>query len=138
MPAAWRDPAGELALEAKRRRPLYLSSDVRRLREVARLTQAEMAEALGVNRHTVNQWESGRRLPAGRRLVALRDFELRLLEDPPNPAVRQCPKCGRAYPRSDRYFHLNPTSPDGLHSQCRGCRSGTGEQYWIRKHGSIF
>jgi transcriptional regulator with XRE-family HTH domain len=138
MPEQWRGAALELAVEAKRLRPLYLSADVRRLREIAGHTQSEMAAALDVNRHTVNQWETGKRLPTGQRVLALRSFERKLLENPPNPGVRECPKCGRTYPRLDRYFHLNASSPDGLHSQCRGCRSGTGEQYWLRKYGSIF
>jgi DNA-binding transcriptional regulator YiaG len=138
VPARWSARAHALAAEARRTTQLYLSPDVRRLRSVARLTQLEFASAIGVDRATVVQWELGHRLPKGRRIESLRDFERLLLERPPNPSVRDCPRCGNAYPRTSRYYHRNDTAPDGLHSVCRGCRTGTGETYWLRRYGTIF
>jgi DNA-binding transcriptional regulator YiaG len=138
IPEPFLDAARRLAQEARRTSRLYLSADVRRIRALSHLTQAAMARAIGVDRTTVAQWESGQRLPSGRRIDALREFERGLLERPPNPAVRDCSRCGKTYPRSLRYFHRNETAPDGLHSVCRGCRTGTGESYWLRKYGTIF
>ncbi|WP_395572106.1 helix-turn-helix domain-containing protein [Streptomyces sp. BK79] len=42
----------------------------RRLRETAALTQAQLAERLGVSRQTVRAWESGRTTPRGRKREA--------------------------------------------------------------------
>ncbi|MFG1669798.1 helix-turn-helix domain-containing protein [Streptomyces sp. Y7] len=42
----------------------------RRLREAASLTQAQVAERVGVSRETVRAWESGRTTPRGRRREA--------------------------------------------------------------------
>jgi DNA-binding XRE family transcriptional regulator len=134
---AWRGALDELAREAKRERVLYLSSDIRRLRSFARVTQASLAKAIGVDRATVAQWEMGRRLPSGKRIEALRRFEKELVTAPPAPDVRACTRCGSRYPRTVHYFHRNDSAPDGLHSVCRGCRTGAGEAYWRRRYGTL-
>ncbi|MFI9807749.1 sigma factor-like helix-turn-helix DNA-binding protein [Streptomyces sp. NPDC052301] len=45
--------------------PLPPPKERRRLREAASLTQAQLAERLGVSRATMRAWESGRRVPDG-------------------------------------------------------------------------
>lgn len=37
--------------------------DIKELRKKAALTQAELAEAVGVTQSTVSQWESGKAVP---------------------------------------------------------------------------
>jgi len=136
LPDALYSRVRELAIEAKRCTLLYLSSDVRRLRTVSGLTQQEMALALGVG---ATRSRSGKQGNDSRWGSGLGHFGIRakLLENPPNPAVRECPKCGRTY-RERRGISRKRFLPDGLHSNCRGCRSGTGVDYWLRKYGSIF
>jgi transcriptional regulator with XRE-family HTH domain len=137
VPTAWAGRASQLALEARRARQLFLSADVRRLRALSRLTQSAFADAIGVDRATVVQWEAGTRVPAGRRIEALLEFERGLRAALPNPLLRDCSRCEKSYPRTDRYFHRNDAAPDGLHSICRGCRTGAGEEYWLRRYGTI-
>lgn len=57
-------------LDLVRARRLVAERKVAQRRRVARLTQAEIAAAIGVSRSTVASWEAGRRTP--RREVALR------------------------------------------------------------------
>jgi len=47
-------------------------SDVAALRRFVGLTQAQFAEALGINIHTLRNWEQGRRRPQGPALGLLR------------------------------------------------------------------
>ncbi|QWA26362.1 helix-turn-helix domain-containing protein [Streptomyces sp. JCM17656] len=47
--------------------PLPPPEERRRLREAGALTQAQVAERMGVSRETVRAWESGRTTPRGRR-----------------------------------------------------------------------
>ncbi|MGX1132639.1 DNA-directed RNA polymerase specialized sigma24 family protein [Streptomyces glaucescens] len=50
--------------------PLPPPKERRRLREAASLSQAQLADRVGVSRHTVRAWESGRTTPRGSRLEA--------------------------------------------------------------------
>ncbi|MEU2281342.1 helix-turn-helix domain-containing protein [Streptomyces sp. NPDC013178] len=50
--------------------PLPPPEERRRLRETSSLTQAQLAERLGVSRETVRAWETGRTNPRGRRREA--------------------------------------------------------------------
>ncbi|MEV8429207.1 sigma factor-like helix-turn-helix DNA-binding protein [Streptomyces chartreusis] len=50
--------------------PLPPPEERRRLREAGALTQAQVAERVGVSRETVRAWESGRTTPRGRRREA--------------------------------------------------------------------
>ena len=45
-------------------------SEARAIRVAAKLTQADLAEALGVDLKTVLRWETGRNWPRGDRLLA--------------------------------------------------------------------
>ncbi|WP_405519953.1 helix-turn-helix transcriptional regulator [Streptomyces tsukubensis] len=63
----------------------------RRLREARSLTQAQLAERLGVTRETIRSWESGRTEPRGRR----REAYTRLLTAPITPTT-----AGRPSPRA--------------------------------------
>ncbi len=47
-------------------RPVTLGEDIRRARERARMTQTDLATALGVNESTVSNWERGRSNPKNR------------------------------------------------------------------------
>lgn len=53
-------------------RPMSLGEDIRQARERARMTQTELADALGVNESTVSNWERGRSNPKNR-LGAIRE-----------------------------------------------------------------
>lgn len=57
-----------LLATSRRRRSIPVPEDRRSLREEAGLTQAEVAQALGVSRPTVVRWENGERTPRGRLL----------------------------------------------------------------------
>ena len=47
------------------------SDEILRRRTALRLTQAELAEAVGVHHITVNRWENGKSMPRGLALRAL-------------------------------------------------------------------
>lgn len=51
-----------------------LSGRARELRELAHLTQAEVARAVRVTQSAVAQWEAGRRLPRGKPAARYADF----------------------------------------------------------------
>ena len=51
--------------------------DVKRIREVLKLTQAELAYKLGVSHVTVNRWERGKVKPSPLALLRLRSLERR-------------------------------------------------------------
>lgn len=55
--------------QAATRRRLPTPPMRRALREQAGLTQAELAEALGVRRSTISRWETGDRTPRGQDAV---------------------------------------------------------------------
>lgn len=65
---------GELVDEVRHLRRMPTPALARAIRESAGLSQARVAEALGVDRVTVTRWETGRRRPRGqiaREYVAL-------------------------------------------------------------------
>ncbi len=51
--------------EGRRRRSLPEPAERRRIRERATVTQAGLAQVLGVHQSTVNKWEAGTRSPQG-------------------------------------------------------------------------
>lgn len=59
-----------LLARGRARRSLPEPSVRRFLRERARLSQAEIAAVIGVDRPTVSRWESGSRTPTGEHLNA--------------------------------------------------------------------
>jgi DNA-binding transcriptional regulator YiaG len=65
------------ALDLARIRQAVASGQAREVRRRARLSQAEVAKAIGSSREAVAAWEGGRRLPQGadfgRRYLALLD-----------------------------------------------------------------
>ncbi|MFD7457078.1 MULTISPECIES: helix-turn-helix domain-containing protein [unclassified Streptomyces] len=67
--------------------PLPPPKERRRLREAASLSQAQLAARMGVSRHTVRAWESGRTTPRGSRLEAY----AQLLAELAAPAVPEVP-----------------------------------------------
>ncbi|MFF2845013.1 sigma factor-like helix-turn-helix DNA-binding protein [Streptomyces sp. NPDC058001] len=72
--------------------PLPSPKERRRLREARSLSQAQIAEAIGVSRRTVRSWETGRKDPRGRE----REAYTRLLADadtdtPASPAPLSTP-----------------------------------------------
>ena len=46
--------------------------DIAALRRFVRLTQAELARAMGISIHTLRNWEQGRRQPEGPAIALLR------------------------------------------------------------------
>src|SRR5690606_19452593 len=46
--------------------------DIAALRRFVRLTQAQVAQAMGISVHTLRNWEQGRRTPEGSALALLR------------------------------------------------------------------
>ncbi|MFJ3665485.1 helix-turn-helix domain-containing protein [Streptomyces sp. NPDC090106] len=62
--------------------PLPPPKERRRLREAGSLTQAQIAERVGVTRETVRAWESGRTNPRGRRREAYAKLLGKLAEEP--------------------------------------------------------
>ena len=70
-----------MALLVARAREMASDGRARRLRQEARLTQAEVAEVCGVKPETVTRWEAGDRTPSGeparRFAVLLADLEAR-------------------------------------------------------------
>ncbi|WP_427920448.1 helix-turn-helix domain-containing protein [Streptomyces sp. cg40] len=67
--------------------PLPPPKERRRLREAASLTQAQLAERVGVSRATVRAWETGRTSPRGRKRDAYAQLLNDLAED--SPAVEE-------------------------------------------------
>jgi len=61
--------------------PLPPPKERRRLREAASLTQAQLAERVGVSRETVRAWETGRTSPRGRKREAYAKLLNDLAED---------------------------------------------------------
>lgn len=61
-------------MRLKKLREQTVSGEAKRLREDARLTQPELAAALGVPPSTISLWENGKRAPRGEK--ALRYAEL--------------------------------------------------------------
>ncbi|MGW6738793.1 helix-turn-helix domain-containing protein [Streptomyces sp. NPDC055013] len=80
--------------------PLPPPKERRRLREAASLTQAQVAERVGVSRETVRAWESGRTTPRGRRRDAyahlLRSLAEKSAEKSPEETEAQHAMGGRA------------------------------------------
>jgi DNA-binding transcriptional regulator YiaG len=64
--------------KALRRRALPAPAARRLIREQAKLTQENIAEALGGDRASVSRWESGQRSPRGAMLDAYADLLDRL------------------------------------------------------------
>lgn len=52
-------------MEERVKRPAWTAERIAELRAELGLTQAEMAEELGVRQQTVSEWETGRYLPRG-------------------------------------------------------------------------
>ena len=50
-----------------------IGNKIFKLRETHNLTQAEMAERLGVSRQTISSWESGRTFPGANMLQEIQD-----------------------------------------------------------------
>jgi DNA-binding transcriptional regulator YiaG len=70
------------ALELSRSRRNLPAPDQRKaIREAASLSQADIAEALGVTRAAVARWEAGTRRPTGRKLVAYQGLLDRLSQE---------------------------------------------------------
>ncbi|MEV5309781.1 helix-turn-helix domain-containing protein [Streptomyces sp. NPDC052610] len=67
--------------------PLPPPQERRRLREAASLSQAQLAARMGVSRHTVRAWESGRTTPRGSRLEAYAQLLAELAAEPAVPEV---------------------------------------------------
>ena len=60
-----------------------IANNLLKLREAKNLTQAEMAERLGVSRQTISSWESGRTVPGAHILQEIRNvFGIDILGDP--------------------------------------------------------
>ncbi len=57
----------ERLIENSRHRRELPSPELRRqIRKLGRVTQAEIAQVLGINRASVSRWESGERTPRGK------------------------------------------------------------------------
>lgn len=59
-----------LTEEIRAARSLPSPEHARAIRRAAGVTQARMAEELGVTRATINRWESGMRRPRGKHVTA--------------------------------------------------------------------
>lgn len=64
------EPLSAILRRASSRPVLPPPEERRALRLACRITQADLAEALGVTRPTVTRYETGRRMPHGARLDA--------------------------------------------------------------------
>ncbi|MGW0186215.1 helix-turn-helix domain-containing protein [Streptomyces sp. NPDC003362] len=76
--------------------PLPPPKERRRLREAASLSQAQLAARMGVSRHTVRAWESGRTTPRGTRLEAYAQLLAELAAEPAVPEVPAVPSAPSA------------------------------------------
>ncbi len=47
-------------------------NEIKRIREILNLTQQKLADLIGARQHTVARWETGRNMPAGANLKALK------------------------------------------------------------------
>jgi transcriptional regulator with XRE-family HTH domain len=65
--------------------PLTLGMRIRRARERARLSQEELATAVGASVRAVGDWENGRRKPRNRMGALEEVLRVRLDEEPGNP-----------------------------------------------------
>ncbi len=70
--------SADSAVTLARLRADVASGRAREIRELARLSQAEVAEAVGVTQPTVAAWEGGRRRPHGERAARYADLLARL------------------------------------------------------------
>jgi hypothetical protein len=41
-----------------------------------------------------------------------------------------CRTCGERFPRTDEFFHQDPSCADGLKHRCRGCASKANREYY--------
>lgn len=70
--------SADSAVTLARLRADVASGRAREVRERARLSQAEVAEAVGVTQPTVAAWEAARRMPHGERAARYADLLARL------------------------------------------------------------
>ncbi|MFF3894858.1 helix-turn-helix domain-containing protein [Streptomyces sp. NPDC001812] len=87
--------------------PLPSPEERRRLRESRSLTQAQLAQRIGVSRETVRAWESGRSTPRGRK----RETYVKLLTATPAPAPTGRPRPPERSERPGRPLEL-PEHPE--------------------------
>ncbi|MDT7840721.1 helix-turn-helix domain-containing protein [Streptomyces justiciae] len=78
--------------------PLPPPKERRRLREAGSLTQAQLAERVGVTRETVRAWESGRTNPRGRKREAYAKLLSTLTQEEPPPTEVTAPQFHEAPP----------------------------------------
>lgn len=62
------DPTAALLREVREKRELPSPDAARLIRQAAKVSQARMAAALGINRATLSRWESGQIRPRGDQL----------------------------------------------------------------------
>lgn len=70
--------SADSAVTLARLRADVVSGRARDIRERARLSQSEVAEAVGVTQPTVAGWEAGRKMPHGERAARYADLLARL------------------------------------------------------------
>ncbi len=70
--------SADVAVTLARLRADVASGRAREIRELARLSQAEVAAAIGVSQPTVAGWEAGRRRPHGEPAARYADLLARL------------------------------------------------------------
>lgn len=70
--------SADSAVTLARLRADVASGRAREVRERSRLSQAEVAEAVGVTQPTVAGWEAGRKMPHGERAARYADLLARL------------------------------------------------------------
>lgn len=78
----WRPGAWRVRLRAVDEMTNHLGDQIRRWREAASLTQADLAELVGVQLITVSRWENGHATPYPRNMAAIRTVTENAVEAP--------------------------------------------------------
>jgi DNA-binding transcriptional regulator YiaG len=71
---------GRQALELAEIRQLARSGEARRARKDSRLSESEVAAAVGVSTATISRWETASRRPTGRAALVYRRLLIKLME----------------------------------------------------------
>lgn len=110
---------------------MTIGEKIRKLRAEAGLLQRELAEIVGVNKHTVNSWETGRQVPLPNTITRLNEYFGVDIMDDGKPEIdesqlaHKSPKCRTCdYLWGNRY--TNDVCCDYLlrTGQRRGCPGG--------------
>jgi hypothetical protein len=114
---------------------VFTGKEFRRMRRLARCTQAHVAERLGCDRRLIGRWEREQQFPPYAALPALEGmlFQFRHEVTEAEHGTQGCSSCKRTLPVSS--FAVDRSRRSGRQTQCRGCKSEVVAQ-WRKKNAT--